>query len=85
MPEVGPGLYLVEAFHLLRFATPGPMGEGLQAQSWQEVLAFAEATGRITEPWEVGALFNMSWAYVTEHAKASDALRISPMERAANG
>lgn len=85
MPEVGPGFYLIEAFHVLRFATPGPMGEGLQAQSWQEVLAFAEATGRITEPWEVEALFNMSWAYVTEHTKAADSLRVSPMERSDHG
>ena len=85
MPEVGPGKYLVEAFHLLRFATPGAMGEGLQAQTWQEVQAFAAATGRITETWEAQALFDMSWAYVTEYQSASDLLRVSPMERAGNG
>lgn len=82
MPDIGPGQYLIDAFHTLRFATPDPMGGGLQAQTWGEVLAFAEATGRITETWEAQALFDMSWAYVTEFQKAGDALRISPMERA---
>jgi hypothetical protein len=57
------------------------MGGGLAAQTWGEVLAFAQATGRIGEPWEAQALFDMSWAYVTEYQKAGDALRIAPMER----
>jgi hypothetical protein len=85
MPDVGPGQYLVAAFHALRFATPDPMGGGMAAQSWGEVLAFAQASGRISETWEAEALFDMSWGYVTEFQKASDPLRIAPMERSRNG
>lgn len=79
MPDVGPMAYLVEAFHLLRFARSGM--EGLVPQTWAEIDAFARNTGRITAGWEAEALFNMSWAYVTENQKAADALRIAPMER----
>ena len=50
-------------------------------QTWGEVAAFATATGRIGVGWESEALFDMSWAYVTEHQKAGDPLRIAPMER----
>ena len=85
MPDIGPGQYLADAFHVLRFATPDPMGGGLAAQTWAEVLAFAQATGRISEAWEAQALFDMSWAYVTEFQKASDPLRIAPMERSQHG
>lgn len=81
MPDPGPGQYLIDAFHKLRFATPDSMSGGLVAQTWQEVLAFAAASGRISETWEAEALFDMSWAYVNEYEKASDALRIAPMER----
>jgi hypothetical protein len=79
MPEVGPLAYLVEAFHAVRFARHG--FEGLTPQTWVEIDAFARATGRITTGWEAQALFDMSWAYVTENQKAADALRIAPMER----
>lgn len=79
MPDVGPGQYLLDAFHEMRFATTG--FEGLQPQTWAEVAAYAQATGRIGMGWEAVTLFNMSWAYVTEHQKASDPLRIAPMER----
>lgn len=80
LPDVGPGQYLIDAFHKLRFATPG--FEGLQPQTWAEIAAFATATRRIGAGWEAEVLFDMSWAYVTEHQKASDALRIAPVERA---
>lgn len=79
MPDVGPGKYLIDAFHALRFARSGM--DGLQAQTWGEIAAFATATGRIGAGWEAQALFDMSWAYVTEYQKAADALRIAPMER----
>ena len=79
MPEVGPGQYLIDAFHALRFARQG--FEGMSPQTWAEVDAFARATGRISAGWEAQTLFDMSWAYVTEHQKASDPFRLAPMER----
>ena len=79
MPDVGPGRYLLDAFHKLRFARHG--FEGLTPQTWSEIEAFARATGRIRSGWEAEALFDMSWAYVTENQKATDPLRIAPVER----
>jgi hypothetical protein len=79
MPDVGPGAYLVDAFHKLRFARNG--FEGLTPQTWAEIDAFARNTGRITAGWEAEVLFDMSWAYVTENQKASAPLRKAPMER----
>lgn len=83
MPDVGPGLYLVEAFQKLGFARSDL--DGLVPQTWAEIDAFARRTERITTAWEAEALFNMSWAYVNEFTKASAPLRKSPMERADNG
>ena len=79
LPDVGPGQYLIGAFHSLRFARQG--FDGMTPQTWGEIDAFARVTGLISAGWEAQALFDMSWAYVTENQKASDPLRIAPMER----
>jgi hypothetical protein len=79
LPDVGPGQYLIDAFHALRFARQGL--EGMTPQTWVEIDAFARATRLISAGWEAQALFDMSWAYVTENQKAGDPLRIAPMER----
>jgi len=79
LPDVGPGQYLIDAFHQLRFARQGL--EGMAPQTWGDIDAFARATGLISAGWEAQALFDMSWAYVTENQKATDPLRIAPVER----
>lgn len=38
-------------------------GFGPVPVSWQEIVAYAQATGEITEPWEFRALSGMSRAY----------------------
>jgi hypothetical protein len=81
VPAVGSAQYLLEAFYQLRFATADSMSGGLVPQSWSEVRHFAEATRLVSEPWELVVLFDMSWGYVNEFQKSSDAFRISPMER----
>lgn len=82
-PDVGPGQYLIDAFHKLRFARHG--FEGMTPQTWAEIDAFARATGLISAGWEAETLFDMSWGYVTENQKAGDPLRIAPMERMTDG
>lgn len=79
LPDVGPGQYLIDAFHKLRFARQGM--EGLVQQTWVEIEAFMRATRMIETEWEAVVLFEMSWAYVLENQKATDPLRVPPMER----
>jgi len=55
--------------------------EGLTPQTWVEIDAFMRATRLIDTGWEASVLFDMSWAYVLEHQKATDPLRVPPMER----
>lgn len=83
LPDVGSGSYLVEAFMQMKIATSTM--DGLQPRSWTEVLAFAQATGAVTEPWELQLLFDMSWDYVNELEKSKSPFTIPPMERKQNG
>jgi hypothetical protein len=83
LPDVGMGAYLVQAFSRLRYAVPSPMG-GMVAQSWTEIEAFARATEAISEPWELEALFEMSWIYTEERQAGSNLMRIPPMDRKSN-
>lgn len=83
MPELPFGGYLLEAFLNMKIATSF-QGE-TQPRSWAEVLAYAQATGAVTQPWELQALFDMSWDYVHELNKATSPFVKSPMERAKNG
>lgn len=78
LPDVGPGQYLVEAFKTMRFAKTGPMG-GLLPQEWGDVLAFAQATEAVSEPWEIATLHEMSQAYVNEYGK--ELATIAPVDR----
>lgn len=64
--------------------TAGPVG-GLIPRGWPDVLAFAQATRAVSDPWEMTALVHMSAAYVEERAHGTDLFRKSPMERATHG
>lgn len=79
LPDVGPGQYLVDAFQVMGFAHYG--FEGMAPQTWAEIDAFARSSQRISAGWEAELLRAMSVAYVNENQKASDPLRIAPMER----
>lgn len=83
MPDVGPGQYIIEAFQKMRYARQGI--DGPEPQNWTEVDAFVRASQMVEPGWDAATLFDMSWAYVSEFRAAGDALRIAPMERAANG
>lgn len=77
-----PGLYLMQALWDVGPSRHEAAGE--MPISWQELGAYASATGQISEVWELRAVMSMSKAYVTEKAEAAkDALRIPPVEREA--
>jgi hypothetical protein len=74
-----PGGYLLDA---LFSVGPSRFEGGAELPiSWQELAAYAAATGELTEPWELRAVMRMSRAYTTERAQGDDPLRIPPVER----
>lgn len=48
---------------------------------WPEIVPFAHATGRLTEPWEIEALAEMCHAYHRELVAGVNPLRIPPIDR----
>lgn len=49
--------------------------------SWVSLAAFATATGRVSEPWEFEALFDMSAAYVAAKRDGEDVFAIPPVDQ----
>ena len=83
MPEVDVGRYLLDAMFDLGPVRVTGMG-GFRAADWPEVAAFAQATARIAEPWEMSAIRRMCEAYARGLSAGADALSIQPMEREAD-
>lgn len=83
MPEIDGGEYVWAAFLHMR---PCGYGAGsIVPRGWPDVLAFAQATNAVCEPWEMTALEHMSAAYVEERLSGGDVFRIPPMERGQHG
>lgn len=63
----------------------GPLGQsgmgGRVSLTWQDVLAFSQATGRLNSPVEVELLFDMSSAYLDGLTAGENALAIPPYEK----
>ena len=78
--ELGPGSYLLEALFEVGPASEAPMG-GFMVIQWAEVLAYSQATGSITEPWEITAMIDMSKAYLRGYAEGQSVTSIPPNER----
>lgn len=62
IPDHEGGEYLVEAMFALGPTRADGMGEG--PTGYAEIEAFARATGRLDEPWEIEAIRAMCVAYV---------------------
>ncbi|MEH6775538.1 MAG: hypothetical protein V7668_16560 [Cereibacter changlensis] len=78
LPELDGGQYLVDAMFRLGPTRSAGMGEA--PADWPEIDAFARATGRISEPWEAEALFDMCRAYHAAREAGTDPLAMSPAE-----
>jgi len=77
------GAYLLEALLAAGAASSGVAGA--IPMTWQEIRAFGEATGRISEPWEHEMIRNMSTAYVSGMNAGADPLSISPLDQLTEG
>lgn len=78
LPELDGGQYLVDA--MFRLGPTRSTGLGEAPADWPEIDAFARATGRISEPWEAEALFDMCRAYHAAREAGTDPLAMSPAE-----
>jgi len=78
LPELDGGEYLLDA--MFRLNPVRSNGFGLRATDWPEIEAFARLTGRISEPWEAEALFDMCRGYAEALEAGSDPLAMSPAQ-----
>lgn len=56
-------------------------GMGERPVDWPEIVAFANGTGRVSEPWELEALANMAQGYLSERQAGAEPLSVPPVER----
>lgn len=78
LPVLDAGQYLVEAMQIL-----GPLRPGLaeaRATDWPEIAAFAGATERLSEPWEIETLAAMCAGYCAALKAGEDPLAIAPVD-----
>ena len=77
--ELEAGEYLLDMVQQL-----GPIrstGMGLTIPDWQEVIAFASASGLDLEPWEYRLIRKMCSGYLREFNAGKEPLSIPPIER----
>lgn len=79
LPEIDGGEYLIAAMQKLDPVRSN--GMELRATDWPEILAFAHATGRISEPWEFETLFDMCVGYFEAREAGADPLAIAPVDQ----
>lgn len=81
MPDLSIGGYLFEAMQRLGPARSTEMG-GLRPVDWPEIAAFAQGTARVSEPWEIELLYDMSQEYISGYRTGCKLFGIEPMEQA---
>jgi hypothetical protein len=79
LPELGAEAYLVEA--MMRLGPTQSTGMGEVPSGWPEIDAFARQTGRISDPWEAEALYDMCRAYAAERQAGEDPAEGGPIGR----
>ena len=79
VPDLDGGQYLLDAMFRLRPTRSNGMAE--VATDWDQIHAFALATGRISEPWEAEVLFDMCQGYSAARQAGEDPLAVSPAEQ----
>ena len=78
VPDI-PGAYLLDA---LMECGPTQISGGVDVPlSWSEILAYAQATMTIAEPWEMQALARLSREYLIGRTEGEHPLSIAPIDR----
>lgn len=80
MPNLSRGGYLIGALLRLGPVRMTDMG-GMRAVDWPEITAFAQGTGRISEPWELELLFDLAQDYLAGRRTGDKLFGIEPMEQ----
>lgn len=78
LPVLDAGQYLVDA--MFKMGPTVSTGFEEVAADWVCIDAFARSTGRISEPWEFEALFDMCSAYYHGWCAGASPLAMSPVE-----
>jgi len=76
--ELGPVAYMLDALAAAGISRHGGMGE--EPLGWPDLAAFAAATGRVSQPWEMEALLAMSRAYLAGRHAGEQPLAAWPGE-----
>lgn len=71
MPALDAGEYLVAALLEVGPCTITGFGDEVPI-TWDVLVAYAQATGAISEPWEYRAVMNMSLSYVDGKRRGAD-------------
>lgn len=79
MPALGVAQPVAEA--MLALKPTRETGAMDRPTDWPEIIAFAQATGRVRETWELEALADMCRAYHRELMGGADPFRIAPIDR----
>lgn len=74
------GAYLYEAWRDAGTCKRNAMG-GLVALEWLDVWAYAQASGEVSEPWEMRAILDMSEAFVRGMREGENPRSRDPRER----
>lgn len=78
--EIRRGQYLWEAFRAIGIGKVGAMGMG--PLEWVDIYSFSQATRRVSEPWELETLYDMSQAYFEELERGKNPFAKSPLDKA---
>lgn len=77
------GAYLLDTLFVVGPHSLSAMGEPILL-SWSDLVAYAQATGAVGEPWEFETLHEMSRAYLEGRKHGESHFAIAPLELAGN-
>ena len=83
LPDIDEGRYIIEAMNRLGPTRAAGMGEG--PTDWDIIWPWAQATGRLSEPWEMETLADMCAGYHRARIEGEDPLSIPPVDRSHSG
>lgn len=79
MPDLSVGGYLIDALLRLGPVRPTEMG-GQRPADWPEIVAFAQGTRRVSEPWEIELLYDLAQDYLAGFRTGSKLFGVAPVD-----
>lgn len=78
LPDVGDAQYMLDAMFRLRPVRGNGMAD--VPADWRQIMDFAAATNRISEPWEIEAMEAMCFAYAINRQNGTNPQAIAPVD-----